>query len=227
MLWRVVKKLNMEVIVCLCVKGFPRVPTWFRQLFPYSDWGAALNARITPLFFSWLVGPCEVGWLSTPSSMLHCFFTWLLSHTVHKHTFKCVFVRTVANSSKSTYLQHSSLLQHDEDSIDCFFHLAMVLEWSAASQHHDLVFHFLKCNKKNSEHRFFYIFCPKFWADSQIPFKYTHCWGSWSSQWRVMGKLVTVPCHLWWGWWSSTSWHSPRMSFILSHVLFSIGRNWH
>ncbi|KAH9565220.1 hypothetical protein CY35_04G066600 [Sphagnum magellanicum] len=42
------------------LKGFPRVPTWFRQLFPYSDWGAALNARITPLFFSWLVGPCEV-----------------------------------------------------------------------------------------------------------------------------------------------------------------------
>jgi hypothetical protein len=148
MLWSVVKKLNMEVIVCLCVKGFPRVPTWFRQLFPYSDWGAALNARITPLFFSWLVGPCEVGWLSTPSSMLHCFFTWLLSHTVHKHMFKCVFVRTVANSSKSTYLQHSSLLQHDEDSIECFFHLAMVLEWSSASQHHDLVFHFLKCNNK-------------------------------------------------------------------------------
>jgi hypothetical protein len=43
-----------------CVKGFPKVPNWFRKLFPYSDWGAELNARITPLFFSWLVGPCEV-----------------------------------------------------------------------------------------------------------------------------------------------------------------------
>lgn len=42
------------------LKGFPKVPNWFRKLFPYSDWGAELNARITPLFFSWLVGPCEV-----------------------------------------------------------------------------------------------------------------------------------------------------------------------
>lgn len=42
------------------VKGFPKVPDWFRKLFPYSDWGAELNASITPLFFSWLVGPCEV-----------------------------------------------------------------------------------------------------------------------------------------------------------------------
>ncbi|KAG0578478.1 hypothetical protein M758_4G023100 [Ceratodon purpureus] len=41
------------------LKGFPKVPNWFRKLFPYSDWGAELNARITPLFFSWLVGPCE------------------------------------------------------------------------------------------------------------------------------------------------------------------------
>ncbi|KAL3678813.1 hypothetical protein R1sor_021769 [Riccia sorocarpa] len=42
------------------LQGFPRVPEWFRKLFPYSDWGAELNARITPLFFQWLVGPCEV-----------------------------------------------------------------------------------------------------------------------------------------------------------------------
>lgn len=42
------------------LQGFPKVPNWFRKLFPYSDWGAQLNARITPLFFSWLVGPCEV-----------------------------------------------------------------------------------------------------------------------------------------------------------------------
>lgn len=42
------------------MQGFPKVPNWFRKLFPYSDWGAELNARITPLFFSWLVGPCEV-----------------------------------------------------------------------------------------------------------------------------------------------------------------------
>jgi len=42
------------------LKGFPKVPDWFRKLFPYSDWGAELNASITPLFFSWLVGPCEV-----------------------------------------------------------------------------------------------------------------------------------------------------------------------
>ncbi|CAM6109791.1 unnamed protein product [Calypogeia fissa] len=42
------------------LQGFPRVPDWFRRLFPYSDWGAELNARITPLFFEWLVGPCEI-----------------------------------------------------------------------------------------------------------------------------------------------------------------------
>jgi hypothetical protein len=39
------------------VAGFPRVPSWFRRLFPYSKWGAELNAAITPAFFSWLVGP--------------------------------------------------------------------------------------------------------------------------------------------------------------------------
>lgn len=42
------------------MSGFPSVPPWFRRLFPYSKWGAALNARITPAFFSWLVGPMEV-----------------------------------------------------------------------------------------------------------------------------------------------------------------------
>ncbi|BBN17711.1 beta-carotene isomerase [Marchantia polymorpha subsp. ruderalis] len=42
------------------LQGFPRVPDWFRKVFPYSDWGAELNARITPLFFEWLVGPCQV-----------------------------------------------------------------------------------------------------------------------------------------------------------------------
>ena len=31
---------------------------WFRRLFPAMRWGAELNARITPLFFSWLVGEC-------------------------------------------------------------------------------------------------------------------------------------------------------------------------
>jgi hypothetical protein len=39
------------------VAGFPRVPPFFRRLFPYSKWGAELNAAITPAFFSWLVGP--------------------------------------------------------------------------------------------------------------------------------------------------------------------------
>ncbi|KAH7428978.1 hypothetical protein KP509_09G025400 [Ceratopteris richardii] len=42
------------------IQGFPKVPHWFRKLFPYSDWGAEFNARITPLFFEWLVGPCKV-----------------------------------------------------------------------------------------------------------------------------------------------------------------------
>eukprot|EP00850_Spirogloea_muscicola_P010626 SM000063S20016 [mRNA] locus=s63:293225:294317:+ [translate_table: standard] len=42
------------------LQGFPRVPGWFRRLFPYSDWGAEANAAITPRFFSWLVGPCHV-----------------------------------------------------------------------------------------------------------------------------------------------------------------------
>ncbi len=39
--------------------GFPRVPPWFRKAFPYSKWGAELNARITPAFFTWLVGPMQ------------------------------------------------------------------------------------------------------------------------------------------------------------------------
>ena len=41
------------------IQGFPRVPQWFRKLFPYSRWGAELNARITPAFFTWLVGPMQ------------------------------------------------------------------------------------------------------------------------------------------------------------------------
>jgi hypothetical protein len=28
-------------------------------VFPYSKWGAELNAKITPAFFTWLVGPME------------------------------------------------------------------------------------------------------------------------------------------------------------------------
>ena len=39
------------------VSGFPSVPPWFRRAFPYSGWGAEVNARITPAFFTWLVGP--------------------------------------------------------------------------------------------------------------------------------------------------------------------------
>ncbi len=39
------------------IKGFPKVPNWFRKVFPYSKWGAELNAQITPAFFTWLVGP--------------------------------------------------------------------------------------------------------------------------------------------------------------------------
>lgn len=42
------------------IAGFPSVPAWFRKAFPYSKWGAELNARITPAFFSWLVGPASV-----------------------------------------------------------------------------------------------------------------------------------------------------------------------
>lgn len=41
------------------IKGFPQVPAWFRKVFPYSKWGAELNARITPAFFTWLVGPMQ------------------------------------------------------------------------------------------------------------------------------------------------------------------------
>ena len=36
------------------IAGFPAVPPWFRRAFPYSKWGAELNAAITPAFFSWL-----------------------------------------------------------------------------------------------------------------------------------------------------------------------------
>ncbi|CAL8467376.1 g6913 [Coccomyxa elongata] len=41
------------------IAGFPSVPPWFRKAFPYSKWGAELNARITPAFFTWLVGPMQ------------------------------------------------------------------------------------------------------------------------------------------------------------------------
>ncbi|GMH46052.1 hypothetical protein BSKO_14016 [Bryopsis sp. KO-2023] len=41
------------------IDGFPNIPDWFRKLFPYSKWGAELNAQITPAFFTWLVGPME------------------------------------------------------------------------------------------------------------------------------------------------------------------------
>ena len=46
--------------------GFPAVPPWFRRLFPYSRWGAELNARITPAFFTWLVGPMETAEAELP-----------------------------------------------------------------------------------------------------------------------------------------------------------------
>ena len=41
--------------------GFPVVPPWFRRAFPATPWGARANARITPAFFGWLVGPAAVG----------------------------------------------------------------------------------------------------------------------------------------------------------------------
>ena len=41
------------------IAGFPEVPDWFRKVFPYSKWGAEVNARITPAFFTWLVGPMK------------------------------------------------------------------------------------------------------------------------------------------------------------------------
>ena len=49
------------------ISGFPRVPPWFRRAFPYSRWGAEANARITPAFFTWLVGPAEVVEVKLPS----------------------------------------------------------------------------------------------------------------------------------------------------------------
>ena len=48
------------------IAGFPRVPRWFRRAFPYSRWGAELNAQITPRFFAWLVGPMEVAEATLP-----------------------------------------------------------------------------------------------------------------------------------------------------------------
>lgn len=41
------------------IQGFPEDSDWFRTLFPYSKWGAELNAKITPTFFNFLVGPME------------------------------------------------------------------------------------------------------------------------------------------------------------------------
>ena len=51
------------------IAGFPSVPPWFRVLFPYSKWGAELNARITPAFFSWLVGRMETIDVEIPVDM--------------------------------------------------------------------------------------------------------------------------------------------------------------
>lgn len=31
------------------IAGFPKVPQWFRRVFPYSRWGAELNAKVLPL----------------------------------------------------------------------------------------------------------------------------------------------------------------------------------
>eukprot|EP00899_Mesostigma_viride_P004820 jgi/Mesvir1/14339/Mv09747-RA.1 len=42
------------------LQGFPKVPALFRALFPYSKWGAEVNAQITPRFFTWLVGPMDI-----------------------------------------------------------------------------------------------------------------------------------------------------------------------
>eukprot|EP00210_Caulerpa_lentillifera_P007498 g7164.t1 len=42
------------------ISRFPNVPQWFRDLFPYSKWGAEVNAKLTLLFFTWLVGPVEI-----------------------------------------------------------------------------------------------------------------------------------------------------------------------
>jgi hypothetical protein len=42
------------------IAGFPKIPSWFRRLFPYSRWGAEANATLTLSFFGWLVGPMTV-----------------------------------------------------------------------------------------------------------------------------------------------------------------------
>ena len=42
------------------IAGLPRVPPWFRRVVPWSRWGAALNARVTPGAFGWLVGEARV-----------------------------------------------------------------------------------------------------------------------------------------------------------------------
>jgi hypothetical protein len=41
------------------IRGFPQIPPLFRKVFPYSKWGAEINAKITPAFFTWLVGPMK------------------------------------------------------------------------------------------------------------------------------------------------------------------------
>lgn len=44
----------------MVISRFPEIPQWFRNLFPYSKWGAEINAKLTLLFFRWLVGPMEI-----------------------------------------------------------------------------------------------------------------------------------------------------------------------
>ena len=54
------KRGDVDAARAAVIAALPRVPPWFRKLFPYSRWGAALNGRITPGAFGWLVGEARV-----------------------------------------------------------------------------------------------------------------------------------------------------------------------
>ena len=72
------------------------MPTWFRRLFPYSKWGAELNARITPAFFTWLVGPMQTQEAAVDGGVLQ-------QSAVHIERCRCLLAVPLPSSCQHLY----------------------------------------------------------------------------------------------------------------------------
>ena len=81
------------------IQGFPRVPKWFRILFPYSKWGAELNARITPAFFTWLVGRMQTQEAEVDNGVLQ-------QSAVHIERCRCSPALPLPHFSQRLYRSH-------------------------------------------------------------------------------------------------------------------------